>query len=1005
MKKFLLYLAVMLFFLCMNANAQWQYGQHPFSMQAPYLSTLGTAVDNKVPSTYMYNSLHFPYPTNAWFMNSILKQGTFPNFNYVPGRQDEFSEKIFPYPYLVKAYQSGPVTNTKMMGFGYTTPDFQFQINHWSPGDTVNSVGWLPDVYFFFGTQDSASINKGSLASFDDLTATYKWSDGAGSMTCPVARGMPYFTMMYNNLRPMMFTPNPGLQFVNGQPLFGNTRTITGTKFKLSFGGTTGSNNAIYILYASSPITLTFAGNGNSVYSNTPFNGFLRMAYVTTQPSPGDPNVLDSAQRIALLDKYAHYVPLGGKVTAAVMGDSTKFSMQYHWTTNSNSDSLLMMALPHHQDMLSNATSHIMKYRSIKGNMAEVYGKTWNMTENLIPNYSWYPSSNLSGVANSNPKWLDSLYKYVKADYDTTIGARYQAPNGTNQPASDPYGFGKTITRMARVIIIADELAERYQAIDPSNPNKNITLSMASIARDTVFNFLKRWVDGQTLVWNPPPPPFTSEKNKLVWDRKYGGIISYLSWIASDHPDPNIYNYDFGNARYNDHAFHYGYYIYAAAVVARKKPQYFSASGNSYMNKILDLCRDIGNPSAQDPYFTPHRHKDWYDGNSFMNGIQCQAAGRDQESVSEAANAYYGMYLFGLAMGNENLKNTGKLMLAQEIRAFKKYYRVFQQSNPNYGSYSQNHIIVGNLWHSLITNTTFGKKPRFIYGVHMLPLNPFIDKMWDKPFAGEVWNKVYTNNQPSSLQKDLTLFTTPFSPFSTGTVTVMTYNMIVQAIANPQAAYNYFQQYKGFTGYFDDGTSKSNAYYWILLKKLNPGSTNTASVKLAIQGYYDETIGMMSKSDTLAAYLRNSFAPYELLDSSLAVIDSSSLTAEFLFSHQKPGEYYAVIDHENAIETWSGTGQFFYAPETVTNFDFTKSQTSAFGDNLILKGDKYCLYNGDLTEDETINLNDVNALFNYIQDFTEASEAADLTGDGEVNLTDLLVTYNNTVMFVGRIAP
>ncbi len=804
--------------LCGNTYSQWSYGQ-PFSTSQPYLATLGSAVQNKIPLTYMYDSLHFPYPTNAWFANAIMKQGTFPGFNYVPGRQDIGAEKIFPFPYLIAAYKpSGEITNTKLYGFGYVTPSCEFANWSWTPNDSTNQINWLSSVYYYFGTLDSASISKGTLYNYDDLSATFRWSSGSSNyMECPVVRGMPYFSMKYQNLKPMFYSPYNAMLSVNGNIIQASPPTvITGNKFKIYFAGAS-ANKQIFMLYSTSDITLSFLPNGFTCSS--PFNGYLRMAYVTTQNA--DPNAADSTARIQLLDTYSKFIPLRGKISAGVTADTTKFNFNFVFTTNSGSDSLLMMSLPHHQDMLANQTSNILRFRCMRGDMKEVYGKSWNMTENMIPDFSWYAAAgNLSNVPNTTVKWYDTLYYHLKADLDTTIGAKYQSPNGTNQPTSSPYGFGKNICRMSRVIVIADELIERYQAADPTNWRKDTLINLSSAARDTVFNFIKRWVDGENLIWNPPPPSWSGgANNKLIWDNRYGGIISYLSWLAMDNANPNVYNYDFGNARYNDHAFHYGYVIYAAAVVARKKPNLFSDNGNNYFNKVLALCRDIGNPaspsaSTTDPYFPMHRHKDWYDGNSWMNGIQTQGAGRDQESVSESATAYYGMYLFGLAMGNENLKNTGKLMLASEIRAFKKYYRTFQNNDPLFSGYNTKHIVAGNLWHSLVISNTYGNIPRYIYGVHMLPFLPFIEKMWDYSFASEVWNKVYTNNQTSTLFQDLTLFTT----LNTATYNVMTYNLPVQAIAAPNTAYSHFQNYRGFAGNFDDGTSKSNCFYGILTR-------------------------------------------------------------------------------------------------------------------------------------------------------------------------------------------
>lgn len=869
--KQLLFFVVLTVITVLSLNqklySQWNYGQ-PFSTSQPYLATLGSAVQNKIPLTYMYDSLKFPYPTNAWFANAIMKQGTFPSFNYVPGRQDVGAEKIFPFPYMIAAYKPiGEITNTKLFGFGYVTPDHQFYNWSWNPADTTNQVNWLSSVYYYFGTLDSSSLTKGTLYNYDDLSATFRWTSGSNYMECPVVRGMPYYTMKYQNLRPLFYTPYNSMLSVNGNPIQASPpTTVTGNKFKIYFAGA-GANKQLFVLYSTSDITLSFLPGG--ITTSNPFTGYLRIAYVTTQNA--DPNAADSTARIELLDKYSGYIPLSGKISSTVTSDTTKFNFNFNYTTNSSSDSLLMMSLPHHQDMLTNATSSTLKFKTMRGDMKEVYGKTWNMIEDMIPDYSWYGAAgNLTNVPNSTIKWYDSLYFHLKADFDTTIGARYQIPNGTNQPTTSPYGFGKNITRMARVIIIADELIDRYQIADPGNWRKDTLNNLSSAARDTVFNFIKKWVDGTNLTWNPPPPSWSGgQNNKLIWDNRYGGIISYLSYIAMDNNDPLVYNFDFGNARYNDHAFHYGYIIYAAAVVAKKNPNLFTDNGNEYFNKVLALCRDVGNPASpsatsKDPYFPMHRHKDWFDGNSWMNGVQTQGAGRDQESVSEAATAYYGMYLFGLAMGNENLKNTGKLMLASEIRAFRKYYRTFQSTNPAYTDYNTKHLIVGNLWHSLVISNTYGNIPRYIYGVHMLPFVPFIEKMWDFNFATEVWNKVYTNNQSSTLFQDLTLFTTQ----NIATWPIMTYNLPVQAIAVPQTAYANFQNYRGFAGNFDDGTSKSNVFYGILTRMYASVGINNIGTEVPNQfKLYDAYPNPFNPATTIKFELpRSGFVRIEVFD-------------------------------------------------------------------------------------------------------------------------------------------
>ena len=60
--------------------------------------------------------------------------------------------------------------------------------------------------------------------------------------------------------------------------------------------------------------------------------------------------------------------------------------------------------------------------------------------------------------------------------------------------------------------------------------------------------------------------------------------------------------------------------------------------------------RDIANPSPEDTYFPVTRHKDWYRGHSWAGGLPLFIAGRNQESSSEAINAYEGVSLFGEVM-------------------------------------------------------------------------------------------------------------------------------------------------------------------------------------------------------------------------------------------------------------------------------------------------------------------------------------------------------------------
>ena len=69
--------------------------------------------------------------------------------------------------------------------------------------------------------------------------------------------------------------------------------------------------------------------------------------------------------------------------------------------------------------------------------------------------------------------------------------------------------------------------------------------------------------------------------------------------------------------------------------MARSDPSWAA----QYDEKVLSLIRDIAEPSGADPYFTQARHRDFYAGHSWANGIiTAFTDSRNQESTSEAVN-------------------------------------------------------------------------------------------------------------------------------------------------------------------------------------------------------------------------------------------------------------------------------------------------------------------------------------------------------------------------------
>lgn len=127
----------------------------------------------------------------------------------------------------------------------------------------------------------------------------------------------------------------------------------------------------------------------------------------------------------------------------------------------------------------------------------------------------------------------------------------------------------------------------------------------------------------------------------LIYDTKFNGLVSSGDWGSTST------QYDFGNTYYNDHHFHYGYIIHAAAVIGyvdSKLNGTWAADNKDWVNSLV---RDVANPSEKDEYFAQSRMFDWFNGHSWAAGLYENGNGKNEESSSEDYNFAYAMKLWG----------------------------------------------------------------------------------------------------------------------------------------------------------------------------------------------------------------------------------------------------------------------------------------------------------------------------------------------------------------------
>ena len=72
---------------------------------------------------------------------------------------------------------------------------------------------------------------------------------------------------------------------------------------------------------------------------------------------------------------------------------------------------------------------------------------------------------------------------------------------------------------------------------------------------------------------------------------------------------------------------------------------------------------------------------------------------------------------------------------------------------------------------------------------------------------------------------------------------------------------------------------------------------------------------------------------------------------------------------------------------------------------LFLLPDRYCNYSGDINQNGDINLTDLLETYNASSIFTSGYVVTDVNGDYIVDLGDITYVYNNSRAFVAKITP
>jgi len=315
----------------------------------------------------------------------------------------------------------------------------------------------------------------------------------------------------------------------------------------------------------------------------------------------------------------------------------------------------------------------------------------------------------------------------------------------------------------------------------------------------------------------------------------------------------------------NDHHFHYGYFVRAAAEICRVDPDWCGSENYGAMIELL--IRDYA-AGPDDPLFPPLRNFDPANGFSWASGAVNFVRGNNNESTSEAANAYGAIVLYGLATGNEALVERGLYLQASTSAAFWEYwnnidgYRAPGTTEDNF-PIGYNKLTTSIIWgDGAVFSTWFSPLVAHILGIQGLPSNTltmhvglYADYMRDYVTLGLSES---SNGKPSGLGAD--------------EWRDLWWNL--WALVDAEAAIADYESVSGYTP--EAGETKAHTYHWLhTLRALGQLRTGTGSITA------DYPAAMVFDHEALRHYVVYNFKAEPL---TVTFSDGHSVTAAAGFS-------------------------------------------------------------------------------------------------------------------------
>ncbi len=580
-------------------------------------------------------------PTRTTYLTDNYKEtvGTVPTNDWASSVVfDKYSESLYAHPLAYRAASNGmqmaapAVTSTTSYVDGEPTVESLLEDN------TVELVVGGNN----FSAKD-AKVDKTTDWTYDILMEN---NASTSSIMATIGKGTPYAYYTFKNVEPTISLGAGGTDLA----IYKNSTSsnILGVSLKNKKDGKT------HYYLISAPSGTTWVNAGGKLTAKMPTG----KSYMSVAILPdGSDNAFE------LYKKYAFNFITDTKVEWKYLSNSSKVVTKYNVSTKNMETGAdggdTIIALYPHQWRYTNSKFTGYTYETIRGTMKTVVGTNYSTTMQYNGILSSLPVTKDEETVGKIKDQLGYLYSYRKSKDNPKWICFLEGQYG----GYDTYWVGKNLNTLSDAIWLADQFKD--------NDMKTMTNDMVEGVEDYLkfwFDPYRAYIDGQHV------------DDYFYYDKEYGTLIGYPTSYDSDK-------------QVNDHHFHYGYWIKAAAAVAMKDPQWAKEWGGMVYEMIGDIANANRDGSSynknSDTRYPFLRNFDIYEGHSWASGVANYefdengqmvdkkgglSGGNNQESSSESVNAWSSLILWGEAVGDERIRDLGIYMYTTEIAAIEDYY-------------------------------------------------------------------------------------------------------------------------------------------------------------------------------------------------------------------------------------------------------------------------------------------------------------------------------------------